>query len=548
MCLRHIHKYHKNKNTFFQEEGGFSLLLVLLFIGVVSGGFTAAFWSQSEQHISRQAYASGWHLVEVSKAARVFVRDAALTSVVLSSGVPCCTQTDVELQGGSIEVPFQDLIDSGHLSPLLVNENALGQSLRVFAASYPPVVNPAAQNEVIASYVITDTAVAGTRTDNIIGAKTSSALMLGARDSGLSASAPLVIAGAAFGDDCGGNPSVMIWDTGCLNQNDVDIITADAGGIAIDDGQVIVPTWRVLDHDMRALMRFPQPENPSANQMFTDLHLGDPVDFAANPDTAGVDNRVDLENVDSVTMSGLELANQGGPGAGVNDENETTLAFDMVAYNELVMAVGGNVTGINNMSLQVTHGAEVGQSVNTVGDIFVADGVSVEEDLNVAQDIRVIGNATSLTTQGNLTVGAEMVGLSTVTLTTLEGAGPGQAIPDVDMQPGNGFATAGIYTQAITGLEQFAVSDQGTVNVLNQIDMAGGTITVTGGAPLGGGFDARFGAIQGASGNITFNTATRPQFLGGGSFGASTMSGLHTNICNGQCPEETTNDGADVSP
>lgn len=548
--------FGENKRTsiqnmpFFVREEGFSLLLVLLFIGVISSVFTVTFWRQSEQYINRQAYASGWHLVEVSEAARVFVRNASMNPVILTSGIQCCSQADVQNQGGSIEIQLNDLVASGHLSPLLNFENGLNQDLRVFAASYTPVADPLTQDLVITSYVVTDAAVAGTRSAMITNPRTAAALMLGARDAGMSASAPTIIAGVNLSDDCGGDPAVMVWDTGCLTQDDVNTITDSADGIAdgvglvVGDGQVIVPTWRVIDHDLRAMMRYPQPENPSGNQMFTDLHFGDPVDFAANPDTAAVDNRVDMLNVGDAEMAQLSLENQGGPGF-AGSEAESALVFDMVAYNEMVLAVGGDVNRTGNLNLEVTFGADVGESVNVVGDIFVANSVAVEEDLNVTNAILVEGDGVAMAIGGDAVFTGTATSFSEASFSSVDGGGAGVPVPDIDLQAGNGFAEADFFAQNVTSLDQIQANDS-VFNVLNQLQMAGGTIDVVGGAPFGGGYEARFGSISQVSGAVDINSAAPPRLLGGGEFGPSTMSVLHTNICSGDCPDETTNDGGDV--
>ena len=545
MIFRRKHKKTEFGMVSFYNEEGFSLLLVLLFIGVISGTFTATFWRQSEQYINRQAYASGWHLVEVSKAARVFVRNASVNSVILNSGIQCCSQADVENQGGSIEIALADLVNAGHLSPLLDFENALEQNLRVFAASYTPVVDPLTQDLVVTSYVMTSAAVAGTRAAAVVSPRTAASLMLGARNAGMSASAPTIIGGVNLSDNCGADPAVMVWDTGCLTQDDVDIITASAGGLAVGDGQIIVPTWRVVDHDLRAMMRFPQPENPSANQMFTDLHFGDPTDFAANPDVAGVNNRVDMLNVRDAEMAQMSLENQGGPGSGGGDEDETALVFDAVAYNEMVLAVGGNVNNNGNLNLEVTFGADVGESVNVVGDIFVADSIAIEENLNITNTLTMNGDTVAMAIGGDAIFTGTATAFSEASFTSLDGGGIGVPVSDVDLQAGNGFAEADFFAQNVVGLDQIQANDS-VVNVLNQLQMAGGTIDVVGGAAFAGGYDARFGSINQVSGAVNFNTANKPRLLGGGEFGPSTMTTLHTNICSGICPDETTNDGSDV--
>lgn len=541
-----INQLENDQSSFIREEAGFSLLIVLLAISIIGGAFSSMLWYRSDAAIQRQAYAAGWQAFEIAKATRVFVRNATLNPVNLTSGVACCTQAQVQAQGGFIAIPLQDLINAGHLPAGFNARSPLDQQFTAYAGSYPLVPNPLAAGFPITGYLTSLTAGGGNRAASVASARTAAAMMQGAREAGLSSSAPLVVGGINQSEDCNpGDPAVVIWDTGCIGQTEWANATntISAGGIPINAGDIIVPTWRAIDHDLRALMRYPQPENVGANTMLTDLHFGDATNFAANPDTAGNDNRVNINNLNGLDVSQLVLADQG---AGVNvagSENEQGLAFSSGAltFNQLVMSVGGNVVAQQDMT--ATTGAELGQALVGDGQVNIASGLSAD-DLIVTGDVTMNGNAVSLNS-GNMSVTGATTAIGRAAFTTIGSAG---AVNNLNVGSIGVAGPGQTVTNAVNNLEAFQL--EGAANVFNAVQMTGGVVDISGANPynIGGNpYGARFGAITGAN-DVDAAAGTTVRFENGAAIGTLSARELHVNRCSGQCPDEESNNPVNVNP
>lgn len=534
-----------------QAEAGFSLLLVLLFVGLIASVFSGFLYYQSSAAIDRDARAAGWHLVEVSKAARLFARnrsipgnEAALTS---NGAIICCTAANVQGQAGSIEITVGDLIAANHLPAGFPARNPLGQDLRIFISSYPPSTTPMTSSLPIASYVMTTSPAAG-RAAAIVGERTAVSLTEGARDAGMSVSAPLFLSGVNNSDTCGGSgqPSVMIWDTGCLTQADVNIITGAAGGIAVAAGQVIVPTWRAVDHDLRALMRYPQPENPTANTMLTDMLFANPLGEVAGvetytSDTGAANNRVNLNNLGNVTLSSLIVSPQA-----------TDFGGETGTVSAPTQALRAGSISVNNDLSVATDASVIPQAVLLNTGQIVMNGTQVRaDDMDVLNTINMDAGAAPLTwNTSNVTAtnATNVDRLQTNSIaSTPGGAGP---TPQISIAAGSYIA------DTIDNINE--LNSDGGVRVFNQVDGSGSLVNVnntaqytgiadSSGSGVGTTFSARFGLIS----NTNTNIAGRAYFPSGGSFIPSNsiiLNGLHTDTCSGDCPDETTNDPTDPTP
>lgn len=538
------------------DESGFSLLLVLLSIGFVGSVLSGAIWYQTDAALRKNAEAAGWHLVQLSKAARVFVRDAAITPVALASGVICCSANNVQtsVTPGSIEITVPDLINAGHLPAAFTSVNPLSQNMRVFAASYPPTTTPATGGQPIAGYVITDPPAINSRAAALANANMAVALMEGAREAGLSSSAPLIVGGNNLGDNCSGSPAVMIWDTGCLNQTDVNTVTAASGtAITVNDGMVIVPSWRSVDHDLRALMRYPQPENVGANTMLTDMQFGTPGVAVAGvetytDDTGGANNRVNIINAGALTLSELRVVPQG-----FNDDPWTLTYNDaagtattMANIQNQVLDLAGGLNMAGDMTLTDTAGsglqralwAENGSTISVIASVDVTGGNMVVENESQLSDPDAELNTASLTVN-------TVTNIAGTTTNALGGSldGAGEATGSVGaISAGIGGNAGTIITEGVSNLE--ALEADGEIRVFNTLSQAGSiTVGVTNPNPYAGGSVARFQLLEGTTINVSGNAL----FEQGGNFGNEpiTIRQLHVNQCAGDCPDETTNDPVD---
>ncbi len=541
-----------------RNESGFSLLLVLLTISFIGSVLSGAIWYQTDAALRKNAEAAGWHLVQLSKAARIFVRDAAITPVALASTVVCCSANNVQTSPtpGSIEITVADLIAAGHLPAAFSANNPLGQTMRVFAASYPPSTTPATANLPIAGYVMTNPPALNSRAASLANANIAVALMEGAREAGLSSSAPLIVSGNNLSDDCSGSPSVMIWDTGCLNQTDINTVTAASGAtITVNDGMVVVPSWRSVDHDLRAMMRYPQPENVGANTMLTDIQFGVPGPAVAGvetytDDTGGANNRVNITNAGAFTLSELRVVPQG-----FNDDTVS------LTYNN-ASATAVTTANIQNQVLDITGGLTM-----TAGDLTLTDnaGGGLPRALWAQTGAGISANTSVDVTGGNMTVVNEaqlsnaaaqlnteslvVNAAANITNTTTNALGGGldgafEATGFVgNITAGRAGAVGTFIAENVTNLED--LQSDGEVRVFSNLSQSGGTIAVgaTNPNPYAGGSAARFQLLEGADINID-GSATFEQ---GGNFGQApvTIRELHVNQCSGDCPDETNNDPDD---
>ncbi len=247
-------------------ESGFSLILVLALVMMVASVVMIMTVGSGIDPGAERARASGWHLAMVAKAARIFVRD--------NSTLPAMPYHKTRLAGPApIDVPIDDLVDAG-LLPLGFSEvNALGQTVRVIAANYPLNGAPANATTVATVYIYIEPNATSSPT-------MMQYLAAAARDQGLDVVAPVFSGATNISEDCdaSGAPDVVLWSTGCMDTAEFAQLTGDPAFI---QGGLVVPGWRAQTHDVRAMMRFPQPENPGANLMLTNLWMGTPVTDAS---------------------------------------------------------------------------------------------------------------------------------------------------------------------------------------------------------------------------------------------------------------------------
>jgi hypothetical protein len=157
---------------------------------------------------------------------------------------------------------------------------------------------------------------------------------------------------------------VVIWDTGCLGATDFINLTGDT----FVGGSLIIPVWRTVNFDNRAIMRFPQPESGTSQSMLTSLYMGEMHDCdtdatrlisipSENPtgeqsdicggisDTGMVDNRRDIQGVRNIEASTYISDPQSAIDVRYDANN---INNSPLLDNEVTAVVAGNMTSLSN--------------------------------------------------------------------------------------------------------------------------------------------------------------------------------------------------------
>lgn len=255
-----------------RHQSGVSLLLALIFVTFFGGVLiTLARFNAYEIRIA-EARVVGWEIVEIAKAARLYVRDryAADETLPTTAATPSRITLDTLRTAGYLPRDFGRNAAGNDLS-------ALNQNIYVIMANWSgsgTLGGPV--NEV------TTVPTAFVYFDH--NGKTAPDLMVDAVETARQMGAS--INGVLFDRDgnnrtadCRGEgPAVAVWDTGCLTNSEFQQL-AGAIGIPTDflGGALLIPAWKSVQPDLRAVLRFPQPENPGFATMLTDLQMGTPT-------------------------------------------------------------------------------------------------------------------------------------------------------------------------------------------------------------------------------------------------------------------------------
>lgn len=332
------------------HEAGFSLAIIMLFTIVFSVVIAIIADAQERARDRKTVEAMAWHLDTVAKAARLYVRNNSISQYmedVNADGIPEVLRNSayittnnidrnndgvvdnlyekavLEPGGGGLpgrpaaptQVIVAALVAAGYLPASfqrtdasgtdMTEQTALGNPITVYVANSPVDGDPSLDTTVATAYVgISDSP----RTDAADIIKVSQAL----QSMGTPVTAPLYSGGANVSDTCGGNTAVGIWDTGCLDDDMFDLLTGNAAGTGVfTEGSFVLPSWKTVQQDSRAIMRFPQPEDPNYATMFTDLRLArDDIDGSSDTcDTVDEQILVAVENdgVGGITTAFSEL-------------------------------------------------------------------------------------------------------------------------------------------------------------------------------------------------------------------------------------------------
>ena len=258
-----------------RSESGVSLLISLLFVGLIASLLTQFVIQENEISARSSAAAAGWQLAEVARAARVYVRNNSFTvDPVINGGADGIAdntfdKNNLAVGGGPfvpnpIAITVADLEAAGLLPENFAARNAFRQSIEIYAANFPLDGDPADPATVATAYVFLDNDGRGSATLNARIAEQ-------AQKFGMQVSAPLFDGGGVnISDACGVTPAASSWDTNCLTEAQFTSVT----GQAFAAGMLMAPAWKAYQHDPRTIARFPQPENAGAGTMLTNLNMG----------------------------------------------------------------------------------------------------------------------------------------------------------------------------------------------------------------------------------------------------------------------------------
>lgn len=569
-----------------RTQRGVSLLLALLFVAFFGAVLVTIARFNSDTIRVSEARVAGWEAIEIAKAARLYMRDQLIANPTTLRNTYATPQS----------ISIATLSNGGYLSRgfgRTGSTSALNQPIYVVGANWPLNGDPNDNATVPTAFVILGTS-----------AKSQPEFMVQAVDNarklGATINAPLFdSSGANISADCrGGGNSVGLWDTGCLTPAEYATLAAAVGAPTVfQAGGLVIPVWKAVQPDMRAVMRVPQPENGGYATMLTDLQMGSPngdcslatnqvsiktVDNSdpLNPvikdvstgvckvvdDDAATNNRFSINEVGNMTAERLVAEGQ--------FADYGAEASDIGTSRDDVMRISGNVTlgadmrVFNTMPMPVAQGGQ--QAVNARFDIPQGT-LAVERNAYVySQDTSHHATATI----GSIQEARALISDS-LEATRFESYQPGLSQVPTAQEPtpkahmnvtntidinGNVAATGGANSEMIAkelnapGATFSASNTTGQVQISDTLDLQGSTMQVNGAAQAATG---DYAAISGAITNtnkITVNDDLNPSAVdinfGGSiqsnsvrSYTTTTMPSISTTAClesasvAGGCPD-----------
>lgn len=518
-------------------ERGVSLLLALIFCAFFGAILvTMARYGASEGR-QTEARVAGWELVQIAKAARLYVRDqwAVNPAFKTAAAIPSRITMATLKAGGYLPAGFGRVNGVNDIS-------ALNQEIYVILANW----SPSGLGGALTSSTTIPSAFVYFRD----GGKSSANLVLelvnNARRFGATLTAPLFdFVGVNRSAICrGAGPAISIWDTGCMTQNEFATIAGAIGVPAVFvGGGVILPAWKAVQPDLRAVMRFPQPENPGFATMLTDLQMGTPsgdtnpldndpctgnhvfmttLDAAGNPattdsgvcktldDDAAINRRYNIDRVGNLTtqriIAAAQTADFGGESAApiigtANDEvmqitGDAALSSDLRVFNVKALPAG------------VTH------RFNVPNGTVLGERNAYIYSQNLAR--RGIATMTSASANSIFTDALTTSNFNSLNAGTTPGSNPSLNVTSVANINGpltvNGGGASELITETFNAANGnvHATDTTGQVQITGTLAMHGTAMSVGNAAPMtdssGNTYSAVFGDITGASEITAANT------------------------------------------
>ncbi|MBU6235121.1 MAG: hypothetical protein KGQ41_04695 [Alphaproteobacteria bacterium] len=521
-----------------------ALIFVAFFGGVLAG---IAIFNRNAVRVA-EAEVAGWELVQIGKAARLYMRDQLVANPALrnTSQTPTRITMAALKNGGYLPQTFGRSVGA-------LDYNALNQEVYVIMANWLPtgltLTNDA--SSVPSAFVLFR---AGGKSDpnRVL------EVVESARKNGATITAPLFdFNNNNRSADCKGTGAAAgLWDTGCLSQAEYNSLATSIGLPAgFRAGALIVPAWKMSQHDLRAVMRYPQPENPGFATMLTDLGMakqtrdndgtddnncnptaGDPgdtdevtirtVDASGNPtttstglcdvvdDTAAAtgNNRFNITNVANLTAERMVAEPQAAdtrlvaqPAAAENGGVDTAQigtgndeAFNVTG----TLTLGNDLRVFNNRSLNgIATRFAVPASIAVERNAYLYSQSTT--DAGIAT-IGTITSSNSLITD-SLTTGTLTSTSSGVTAGSSPRITATNSIAITGTTSVTGTANSELISENITGgnATLTATDNTGKVQITNTLSMTGQQLSVTGTEPVSG-YSAIVGDINDADNvNVT---------------------------------------------
>jgi len=256
-----------------QSQKGFALLLTLVFVGFFGFILASIVSFNRDQQQGNLASVAGYEATQYARAARVYVRDRMKTPG-FTAPTPVIVGIDTDLKANGYLPP-----NFGRRVANNDYRNALDQKVNIVMLNYPPDATG-----VPTAYIYLQP-VAATNYAGFSLAKAMLTTAEAARREGVAVSAPIYDDGGnnvtpktacVLATDTAVTDPVVLWDTGCMSKATWDGVMA-AAGLSFDEGGLVIPAWRAVKFDLRAVMRFPQPENAGGSTMLTHLQMGAPL-------------------------------------------------------------------------------------------------------------------------------------------------------------------------------------------------------------------------------------------------------------------------------
>jgi hypothetical protein len=510
-----------------QYQNGFSLAVVLMLVTVM-GGFLVGITGNNRGSARQEAEVAGWELAEISRAARIYARNQiSLNPNLVNDLSPSGT--------GPQDIFVTDLITDAMLPSDFLRQidgstsNALGQPIRIILANFPIDGDPLDPQTVPTAYVYVESTdkVNGTIIQDVVQA---------VRGEGVGVSAPIFSGGNNVTGECDGSgeDTAILWDTGCLNYTDFTTLT---GGDVFEEGDFVIPTWRSVNFDTRAIMRFAHPESTGLPTMLTALEMGVPHDCTANPtqfidvpsdsgttasdicgaldDSVGVDNRRDIINTSNIETSSVIVDPQ---------------------------AIGDTTTDVNGLigsRTEEAYAMSITGTLNATGDAKVYDGdVTVGQNLTADKNIFATNNGAG--TAVSASIGLLDTGNATatnLTVTNTPSIGGDVSVQNDFLVPGNTTVSGSVVAEQ---LQMNAGADN--ITVIESANMLGTTVVreanIDGTSPLGS-FDYVTGEFNANDINLTGNVSIRESLniLGGATLSRLDVENGGNAECLDDCPQ-----------
>lgn len=387
------------------RQNGFTLAVALLIVGLISGILATIIQTQTSGKREQEARIAGWQAVQIARAARLHVRDmitfadpAQIAALGASTAREYVAILANEADATAREIDIADLIAENLLPANFARTdaddnyvNTLGQRIHVLMGNYPLQGDPADENTIPTAYVY----FAEDAVNPVSSGELTQVVVQGARAEGVPVSAPLYNNGVNLSGICDtlnpindAHPVTVLWDSGCLDDLEFLSLTGEPYRI----GSFVLPAWRSVNFDTRAVMRYPQPEQTTLQTMQTDLVMAAmESDCVTNsiliPSDNDADNNGILEDMDTYVCGA-----QSDDVTTSTDNRRSILNVSDLLSTSLIIAPqsGDDVATGGADAADNAHDLFIGGNLTVNGDTKVYDGsTTIDQNLSVSKNITV---------------------------------------------------------------------------------------------------------------------------------------------------------------